>query len=226
MCATDAPIDDAESTDETEPADDGVERRTVLKSAVAVSAAGGVLGAATGSASGHTTENHIVLEALNDGVQFVIKVSGEIAKGDRAGDLDVVHDGDVAVGEIPETGEETDFRFSGSVTAFETGIDEVAVTVNGKDVDPDDFSDDGLLPNRVTVEARGTEVGYEFEVSGDVDPGRLSDLAYRDDVDGDRVTGMVVPGDVDDYYVSGAIEFLDSDGPLDVTVAFDGREGR
>lgn len=220
MCAHDPSTGDGESTG------DGIGRRAVLRDVATASTVAGLLASSTGAASAHETDNRVVLRALNDGVQFVIKVSGEITKAEAAGDLDVVHDGDVAVGEIVERGETTAFRFSGSITGFETGVDEVAVTVNGEEVDPDDLGDDGLLSNRVTVQAQGEEVGYEFDVSGEVDPGRLSDLAYRDEVDGDTVTGMVVPGDVDDYYFSGAIDFLDSDGPLEVTVAFDGREGR
>lgn len=216
---------DSFDTGDGEPTDDGIERRAVLRNVVAASATAGLLASATGSASAHPKDDRIVLEALNDSVQYVIKVSGEIAKGEHAGDLDVVHDGNVAVGEISETGQTTSFRFSGSIVGFEAGSDEISITVNGEEVDPDDLDDDGLLPNRVTVEAQGKEVGYEFEVSEDVDPGRLSDLAYRDDVDGDTVSGMVIPGDVDDYYFSGAIDFLDSDGPLDVRVEFDRGEG-
>ena len=216
MCPNDPQTGDGESSD------GGVARRTVLKSAAAASTAGGTIGAATGSATAHPKDTRIVLEAVNDGVQFLIKVSGEIAKGKLATDFDAVHDDHVVVGEIPDPGDRTSFRFSGEITAFVTGADEVDVWLDGENVDPDEFGDDGLLPSFVHVQARGEEVEYEFEVSEDLDPGRLSDPAFTDDVDGDTATGKVIEGDVDTYYFSGAIEFLDADGPLEVTVSFDG----
>jgi hypothetical protein len=216
MCANDPLIDDEASTAVQ------VDRRTVLKNVATASAAAGVVASAAGSAGAHATENRLVLEALNGGVQFMFKVSGTVKRGDLATDFDVVQGGDVAVGEIPKEGERTSFRFSGKVTAFVTGADDAAVWRNGERVDSEEFSDAGLLPNFIHVEARGKEVEYHIDVSGDVDHGRLSDPAFTENINHGTVTGKVIPGDVDNFYFSGFIKHVEATGPLDVELLFEG----
>lgn len=143
-----------------------LDRRTLLKGAVA-----GLVGtAATGTASAQ--ENGITLEAGDRPVKYRIVVSGTIQKGDEAGTHDNVEDG-VAVGEMRKYDDVDDwvdnYVFTGRILGFDVlkgSLDRVWVNDErvdlknlGKPDEPkgtvlEDF-EDGAWPDDWTRETRG-----------------------------------------------------------------------
>lgn len=208
---------------EPERNDGGIDRRNVLKGTTAMGV-GAVASALTGTAAAHPKPNTITLKALTDRVKYRLEVDGEIAKGRTAGNSDDIEDGRVVLGDIWAKGKTDDFRFSGTITAFEVEIGKVEVSVNGERVD-DPVGLPALepkeLPNTITIQAEGPGVRYEFAVTGDVEAGPEADLGEGDEIRDGTVTGTVAGSGVDDYHYSGAIKFASTDGPLTVTLELD-----
>ena len=232
---------DSNETDESERSDDrGMDRRTMLKG----TAAAGIVGSALpGTAVGQSLPNKIVIEADETPLSYEITVSGEIAKGQQAGETDEISDDGTTVQghEQDDNNGVDDYRFSGQITGFtvtEGSVD--SISVNGQTVDDpvglpqssdsSDSSNSSQLPNTVTLEpgSGGQRVAYHFRVSGKVEPGPEAGTLGIDTVDGNVVQGEVggtVEGNddpVDDYRFSGAIAVDGADGPLNVTIEFGG----
>lgn len=209
---------------EPESNDGGIDRRDWLKGTTALGV-GAVASALTGTAAAHPKPNIVAVEALTDDVRYRIEVDGEIAKGDLAGDSDEITDGRVAVGRIGSKGEFDDFRFAGTITAFDVVSGKVAVAVDGERVDDPvglpERTKETALPNAITVQAEGQHVDYRFAVTGDVEPGSEANLGEGDEIDGRVVTGNVAGRGADDYRYSGAVKFASTDGPLTVTLELD-----
>lgn len=198
-------------------------RRTVLKGA-ALAGIGGAGGLA-GRASAHPKPHTITVKAGKTPFRYRIRVSGEIGKGEFAGTTDEIVDGDVAVGFVEAgNGRELDsFDFSGKVVKFDVLEGSVrAVVVNGQTVEDPVGLPRSELPNRITIEAEGEGVNYAFRVSGRVEKGPKADDAGDRVLDSNAVEGTVGGRGVDDYRYSGDIAFAEPDGPLTVTLGFDG----
>lgn len=173
----------------------------------------------SGTASATGKKNKIVLQARSSRTKVRITVSGKIEKGRYAGDTDTIKGKDVAVSKINTKGELDSFRFSGEITDFDIIKGDVKVTLNGKDVDPDELGEQ----RRLTLQAQGLIVTYDFTVSGSVEAGSDADIGRGDDIDGRTVSGNVAGAGVDDYLFTGEITEFNTSSD-NVTVTLDGEE--
>lgn len=76
--------------------------------------------------------------------------------------------------------------------------------------------------NRITFDhSEGERASYEVTVSGSIEAGPEADLTDAESVDtisGSRATGSVAEGGDDDYFFTGEITSLETDGPVTVFV--------
>ena len=162
----------------------------------------------------------ITVKAEQTPLQYRIRVSGVIEKGEHAGTTDDIADGNVAVGfvEAGNASELDSFDFTGDIVEFEVLAGSVgAVAVDGRAVEDPVGLPHSDLTNRLTVEAAGEYVAYAFQVSGRVEKGPYADESDRI-LDSNVVRGAVGGEGVDDYRYSGAVAFDEADGPLTVTL--------
>ncbi|PSQ20984.1 hypothetical protein BRD01_12920, partial [Halobacteriales archaeon QS_8_65_32] len=150
----------------------------------AVEAASGESGGGGGD-GGSDLPHHVEITGTGDLVPYDFAVSGDLEAGPEF-DTDGTDgiDGSTASGQVNLTGTD-DYYFSGRITDFAAEGD-VKVSVDGERVDPDSF-----LPRELRVQAVGDRATYEFEVSGDLQPGPTFDTDGTDGIDGSVGTGRV-----------------------------------
>lgn len=206
--------------DDRETSEGGLARRTVMKAAAVVGTVGGGLDALVAPGRAHEDdelENTITVRATGEVARYKFSVSGAVELTANAGGGEDVISGNTVTGKVAGYGEDT-FRFSGHVTAFEFLEGDAEVLVNGEVVDH-------LPPKRphtITFTAQGERVNYEFAVNGDV---ALTDDAGggEDVIEGNTATGTVAGHSSDTFRFSGHVEHVArDDGPLEVTIQFDG----
>ena len=190
-----------------EPTTPALGRRTILKGVAGASA---LLGAGTGLASAHAKPHRLVLEALDEDVEYRVEVSGEIERGPRASHLkairDEIRDGNVAVGAV-DAGNVDDFWFSGQIVAFRvTGALDARVEREAAEKKAKQKE------HEVVIKAHGAHLEYRIEVSGDIERGPRAShrKAIRDEIrDGNVAVGAVDAGNVDDFRFTGKITKID-----------------
>lgn len=169
-----------------------------------------------------------------DAVSYAFEVSDAVKLGDQANDEDSV-DGATAAGLV---GGGTDsFQFTGEVTDF-TADGEVAVSIDGQSVDPNELASDGdyrnddgdeaddgsetpELDRSITVSGgtASSMVQYSFSVSEAVEKG---EQANEEDTASDSTASGAVGGWHDNYDFAGEVTAFDASGEVRVTI--DGTE--
>lgn len=206
----------------TGASNEGLERRDLLRG-VTAAGLGGLGLSSLPAAAAHPKPHTVTVRAVEVPLQYEIVVSGEIAKGPRAGGTDRIVDSNVARGFIDTVGEVDNFRFSGQITAFNVNVASAAeVFVNGQSVEnpvglPGQDEQEPELPNKITVRAQGTRAPYRFTVTGQVVRGPRAGQG-EEQIQGRTVTGVVGGRGSDDFRYSGDLTFVSGDEPLRVVL--------
>ncbi|APW99273.1 hypothetical protein CHINAEXTREME_16495 [Halobiforma lacisalsi AJ5] len=118
------------------------------------------------------------------------------------------------------------FRFSGTVTDVAIIEGEAVVTIDGEEIDPDEYGDDELLPHAILIDGTDAEepTTYSFEVSGKIVEASFCDLTIDDErVYEDGVVRGAVGDDRDAYWFDGGFEDFRLLGDASVDVQFNAR---
>lgn len=162
----------------------------------------------------------VSFHAQGPNVKYEFVVSGHVKPGPKA-DIGVGDhiDGKTVTGKVAGGGVD-DYEFTGEIEKFHVSGDDVTVTLDGKEVDPDDLTEWGY----VFIQAQGKRVEYEFRASGAVEPASEADIGVGDHIDGSTATGNVAGRTgKDTYWYSGGIEKFHVSRD-EVTVRVDGED--
>jgi hypothetical protein len=148
------------------------------------------------------------IERENGGTEDAAPISGAAVQGSLSDDTHV-------------------YRYAGALTDVTFTEGEATVTVDGEEVDPDEYGDRDLLPHALVIdsaEADGPSV-YSFVVDGSVTKSeyRAASIDDEDASDGRRVRG-IVHGWRDVYWFDGEIETFRQVGRADVEVLYNARD--
>lgn len=154
--------------------------------------------AASGTGSGRSKPNRIVVEALTDGAVVRIEAAGTIEPDHPEDVSDPIHDNGVVVSSLERAGERQQFRFSGAMVDVEVAVGDVEAVLDLRGDDPIERERQA----RLSIHAQGSDVAYEFAVSGTVES--RSGTAATEDGD-DVATGTVSGSGVDEYVFSGEV---------------------
>lgn len=192
-----------------------MDRRDLLRG-VTAAGLGGLGLSSLPAAAAHPKPHTITVRAVEVPVRYEIVVSGEIAKGPKAGGTDRIVDSNVVRGFIGTVGEVDDYRFSGQVQKFNLE-GAVETFVNGQQVKDPVGLPKKDLPNTITIKAQGTRAPYRFTVTGQVVRGPLSGQG-EEQIQGRTATGVVGGRGSDDFRYSGDLTFVSGDEPLRVVL--------
>lgn len=181
---------------------DGVEGRTATHSTGGVARSTTPAGTATSAGSSHPRPNELVLESLTERAVVRIEVDGEITPDHllAGSDTTAATDG-IVISRIDGTGERAKFRFSGTMADLEIVEGDVTATVELHR----GASTAGERATPLSIHAQGSEVDYEFAVTGTVEP---RSGTVPDHGDGERprgANGSVTGSGVDEYLVTGDV---------------------
>ncbi|EMA35257.1 hypothetical protein [Halobiforma nitratireducens] len=119
------------------------------------------------------------------------------------------------------------FRFSGAITDVTIIEGDAVVTVDGEEIDPDEYGDDQLLPHAILIDGTDTEepTTYSFEVEGRVVEATFCQLTIDDErVYEDGVVRGVVAGGRQAYWFDGGFESFTLLGDASVDVQYNARD--
>lgn len=152
-----------------------------------------------------------------DPKEYTLSVSGEIERGGNINPDDTVSES--SVDGVVWWSSDT-YRFSGELEDVEVDSpDDVTVTVNGSEVDPERIGGQPL-PNRVVVDGTGSdgEASYSFQVTDAIEgSAELGSLEADDTVSGTSVDGTV-GDDLDGYRFAGNLVAMNVDGAAKLTI--------
>lgn len=125
------------------------------------------------------------------------------------------------------TDEAQTFQFSGTLTDITFTDGEAAVTLDGEQIDPSEYSDQELLPHALVIDGVDTDgpSTYSFEIDGTVVKSTYQDASMDD---GDVIDGTTVRGGVDNwidaYWFDGDITDFRLHGEASVDVQYNARD--
>ncbi|ELY67136.1 right-handed parallel beta-helix repeat-containing protein [Natrinema versiforme] len=169
-----------------------------------------------------------VLEVQGPGVPvgFEITVDGEI---EFAGDDDPEDEATTISGSTVQstvTSDSLRFRFSGALTDVTMTGGKATVTVDGEEIDLEEYGDPELLPHAIVFDGTGAGPStYSFRVTGKVIKAQYRDASINDaDVIEDTTVRGGVDGWLDAYWFDGDIEDFKILGDATVDVQYNARE--
>ncbi|AFZ74670.1 hypothetical protein [Natronobacterium gregoryi] len=169
----------------------------------------------------------LTVEGQGEPTSFEVTVDGTV---EYDGEADPDDDATTVSGSTVQsslTDESQTFRFSGAITDVTIIEGEAVVSVDGEEIDPDEYGDDELLPHAILVDGTGTDgpTSYSFVVSGRAVEATFQELTIDDEqVYEDGVVRGVVGDERDAYWFDGGFEDFTLLGDATVDVQYNARE--
>ncbi|MDG5819929.1 hypothetical protein [Natronococcus sp. A-GB7] len=161
------------------------------------------------------------LEGTGEPASYEITVDGTI----EADDEEIQSSGSTVQDSVTD-GSRT-FRFSGTLADVTFSEGEARVSVDGEEIDPDEYGDSELLPHALVIDGTETDAPsvYSFTVDGTVVKSEYRDASIDDE---DVIEGATVRGTVSDwqdaYWFEGEITAFQLAGDAAVDVQYNARD--
>ncbi|SDQ94703.1 hypothetical protein [Natronobacterium texcoconense] len=174
---------------------------------------------------GEELPHALEVEGQGEPTSFEISVEGTIELDGEEDDETTTISGSTVQSSV--TDETLTFRFSGAVTDVTILEGDAVVSVDGEEIDPDEYGDNELLPHAILIDGTGTDepTSYSFTVSGHAVEATFADLTIDDEhVYEDGVVRGVVGDERDAYWFDGGFEDFRLLGDATVDVQYNARD--
>ena len=174
---------------------------------------------------GEDLPHTIEIEAAEEAVNFEITVDGEIEyDGDDLDETTAVTDTAVQGSVTDDT---LEFRFAGAVTDVTLTSGEATVSIDGEEIDPDEYGEETLLPHAIVIDGTDSDGASTYAVRVD---GSIAETDFpcgtidATDVVDSGVIRSAVLGRFNVYWFDGEVTDLTVLGDADVHVEYNVRD--
>ncbi|MDQ2052044.1 hypothetical protein RBH26_16325 [Natronolimnohabitans sp. A-GB9] len=165
------------------------------------------------------------VEGQGEPTSFELTVDGTIELDEADDDEATTVSGSTVQSSV--TDETLAFRFSGALTDVTIIDGEADVSLDGEEIDPDEYGDHELLPHAIVFDGTETDEpsSYAFETGGEVYKATYQDATIdSDDVIDDGTVRGVVDDGLDAYWFDGDLEEFRLAGEATVDIQYNARD--
>ncbi|MHC3438091.1 hypothetical protein ACYJ1Y_08280 [Natrialbaceae archaeon A-gly3] len=166
------------------------------------------------------------LEIEGEGIpsSFEITVDGDLEfDGEDEPEDETLVVTDAAVqGSVTE--ETLRFRFAGAVTDVTLTSGEATVSIDGEEIDPDEYGEERILPHAIVIDGSEADGPSTYAIRVDGSLVDASSICTTDDVDESGSVRSILADWLDVYWFDGAITDLTVLGNADVHVEYNARD--